>query len=1243
MSHFPTLLPPQLAEERDKIRQIAIDYDLDFFEVIYEMVNFQQMNEIAAYMGFPTRYPHWRWGMEYERMRKSYAYGLHRIYEMVINNDPCYAYLLDSNELVDQKIVMAHVYGHCLAPETRIETFDGIKAITEVQVGDKVLTHTGVYRPVRVRSERWFTGEIYGLMIAGTNQKVRITGEHPLLVMKPTSSVLDNGQKVKSGPNWKVEHKCSASLPYESYELQWLPAAEVQAGDIVAFPRRQPVLEQIPEAITIPINKELDRQPIYYGGQHEVTIDPALAKLIGYFIAEGNALEAGLLNFGFHLEETESELATPLFDVNVAEDIRHDSNATTIGFNSLEVGDWLREHVGTYSHNKRIPDFLLEHPDDEVRLACLQGIFYGDGNHTSHSNRDSSSLSITTTSETLAYQLRHLCLRWDIKTRIYVRQKKAQQIAYEVVWTGRSAHKLSELIFGEELIKGNRSFEPNWFDEHYLYQEVRSVEREKYDGPVYNFSVEEDESYTLAAGLVVHNCDFFKNNMWFAKTDRKMMDHTANHATRIWRIIDRIGMEEVEEFIDVCLSLENLIDRHAPYYEKAVSEDKQEDKEDIEVDMRRPQVAKLRVTRNYMDSFINPPDVLKTEAEERSQELREKVVRFPAEPQRDVLLFLLENAPLERWQQEILHIIRKEAYYFAPQGMTKVMNEGWACVVAGSLLYTEHGLLPIEEIVEQRTALQVSDGTELRQIYDWAKFENRETIWIRTKRGLELEGSLTHRLMLPDGSWRRLDELEVGDTLILGAPDNLWPKEYVQLDWQPQHRLTLQNIADQVGVDIESVMRYRSGVGGVHNEKLAQPVAEYEAQLAMSVMQNKPQPIGVPRVVDEDLAAFLGYMIADSHISEGLKTGAAARIKEVPEVILRSPKSVVASFLRAYFDCDAYAGQQGVILSTASEALGKTVQLLLLNFGILSSRRAQKDGCWHVHVTGKSAKIYQKEIGFAVHSKQEALKQYIEDAKWFKREVWEDNIVAIERRWADVYDISVEQTHRYAAQGFINHNSYWHSTIMTKTGVMTDAEVIDYADHHSGTVAMSPQRINPYKIGLELFRDIEERWDKGRFGKEWEECDDARLRHEWDKKTGLGRQKIFDIRRVYNDVGFIDTFFTEDFCNRNQLFTFNYNERTGRYEIDSRQFQEIKTKLLFSLTNFGQPIIQVQDANYENRGELLLEHRYEGVELKLDEARDTLKNMYKIWKRPIYIKTIIDDSPRLLSFNGKEHATRRIR
>ena len=87
-------LPADVETARREIERYAREYGLDFYDVVFELLDYDQLNEIASYGGFPTRYPHWRFGMEYERLRKSYTYGLHKIYEMVINNDPCTAYLL---------------------------------------------------------------------------------------------------------------------------------------------------------------------------------------------------------------------------------------------------------------------------------------------------------------------------------------------------------------------------------------------------------------------------------------------------------------------------------------------------------------------------------------------------------------------------------------------------------------------------------------------------------------------------------------------------------------------------------------------------------------------------------------------------------------------------------------------------------------------------------------------------------------------------------------------------------------------------------------------------------------------------------------------------------------------------------------------------------------------------------------------------------------------------------------------
>jgi stage V sporulation protein R len=213
--------------------------------------------------------------------------------------------------------------------------------------------------------------------------------------------------------------------------------------------------------------------------------------------------------------------------------------------------------------------------------------------------------------------------------------------------------------------------------------------------------------------------------------------------------------------------------------------------------------------------------------------------------------------------------------------------------------------------------------------------------------------------------------------------------------------------------------------------------------------------------------------------------------------------------------------------------------------------------------------------------------------------------------------------------------TYWHSKIMTET-VLTDSELIDYADHHSATLGGRTGRINPYKLGVELYRDIEDRWNKGRFGKEYDECDDLAARARWDRRAGLGRDKIFEVRRHCNDITFIDNYLTEEFCHSQKMFLYDYNPKTGMYQISDRDFKKIKQRLLFQLTNLGQPIIQVEDGNHRNKGELLLRHRYESIELKHDYARETLRNVQRIWGRPVSILTAVDGKSRMISYDGEE-------
>ena len=398
----------------------------------------------------------------------------------------------------------------------------------------------------------------------------------------------------------------------------------------------------------------------------------------------------------------------------------------------------------------------------------------------------------------------------------------------------------------------------------------------------------------LVIAHVYAHSDFFKNNAYFSDTNRKMVDEMANHGMRVQKYIAKYGIEVVEDFLDTCFSIENLIDPNAVFSRHLHLDNDNGGTGDYDNEEKKP-VPKLK-SKGYMESFINPPEYLRKRRQELDQAM-EQQIRFPRQPEKDVMMFLIDYAPLPNWKRDILSMIREESYYFAPQGQTKIMNEGWAV--------------------------------------------------------------------------------------------------------------------------------------------------------------------------------------------------------------------------------------------------------------------------------------------------------------------------------------------------------YWHSKIMTRK-CLTDSELIDYADHHSGTLGVQPGVINPYKLGVELFKDIERRWDTGRFGKEYEECEDLAKKEAWDRNTGQGLEKIFQVRKIYNDMMFIDDFLTEEFCREHQLFSYCFNPKTNMYEIAERSLAAIKEKLLFKLTNLGHPYITVTDANYENRSELYLKHRFDGVELRLDFAKATLENLFKIWTRPVHIETIIGEDYILLSFDGSAHSDKKI-
>ncbi|ELZ78651.1 stage V sporulation protein R-like protein [Haloferax larsenii JCM 13917] len=123
-----------------------------------------------------------------------------------------------------------------------------------------------------------------------------------------------------------------------------------------------------------------------------------------------------------------------------------------------------------------------------------------------------------------------------------------------------------------------------------------------------------------------------------------------------------------------------------------------------------------------------------------------------------------------------------------------------------------------------------------------------------------------------------------------------------------------------------------------------------------------------------------------------------------------------------------------------------------------------------------------------------------------------------------------------------------------------------------------------------------------------------------DKTVGWDRMR--EIRESHNDVTFLDAFLTEEFVRSNHYFAYEYSQSSRQFRVSSTQYEDVKKKLLFQFTNFGKPTIAVYDGNFDNRGELLLGHQYNGVVLDMEQAKGVLERVHHLWGRPVNLMTI---------------------
>ena len=234
---------------------------------------------------------------------------------------------------------------------------------------------------------------------------------------------------------------------------------------------------------------------------------------------------------------------------------------------------------------------------------------------------------------------------------------------------------------------------------------------------------------------------------------------------------------------------------------------------------------------------------------------------------------------------------------------------------------------------------------------------------------------------------------------------------------------------------------------------------------------------------------------------------------------------------------------------------------------------------------------------------------------------WEKDVLSVIKTQAH-YFLPYRQT-KIMNEGWA---TFWHEQIMQR---LFREKVLSAEDHgyfnlyNARVKAHNPRSLNPYLLGYAMFKDVENRWNLGRFGPEYEEAVDARARREWDTGHGKGREKLFEVRRTHMDWFFIDEFLSKNVVEDLDLYLYLEHARDPYYEmvVEETEWERVKQILVQSLMNSGVPRIMVVDGNYRNSLQLYLEHAYEGLPLHDEYARRTLELVHYLWDRPVFLET----------------------
>lgn len=722
-------IPPELKKVIPDILKSCTDFGLDYYPPIIQMLTHDEMSEVASYGGFGVRYPHWKWGMEYEEMQRGYMHGMHKIYEMVVN---------------------------CCFSATRILTKRGTIQADQVVKGDYVIGQKGWRKVAAVVRQK--KSELRKIELKNQFRSLICTSNHKWLVAK------------KDG-------------------FQWVESENIVVGDLIVGCDTSDNFKGSPASFNIDESRAYTSTPknlhhcikkIKIPNQ----MTEELAELIGVILGDGSigvksAENNIVVAVGKKHKDYAEHVANLFFSVFGQEaKVYEKPNCFAVTFCSKSAVDFFDQidlPKGCTFKNKRIPQVIFS-SSHEYRVALLRGLFDTDGycgksgiRYSSKSKRLIEEIQLILSELGIYTAARHVVNNHnDIYTLeisgriaaakfaavISLRQRYKQESLIKNASKAKcSAGGVKVEFLQQQLVEISKniksySFPKIYYSRKLLTQKnvglntlcafIENMEQHKFEVPeslkkyvntpyyevtqnsVYgidesiDIALHHEDHDFVAEGFMSHNTNpcyiyclnsntlldnvtviahalghshFFKNNLFFQHTNKNMLNEFANHGTRIRRYMSRWGKERVIEFIDHVLRVETLVDNAKAWNTRQVKEPIIRDHRKY----RQPRRMQTDKSRMYMDDWINTKDFVDAEHKRIEKADKADELGLMLKPEKDIFGWIRENANLKPWQSDIMAMLYEEAMYYAPQGMTKCCNEAFASWIDYKLI-AEQGL-----------------------------------------------------------------------------------------------------------------------------------------------------------------------------------------------------------------------------------------------------------------------------------------------------------------------------------------------------------------------------------------------------------------------------------------------------------------------------------------------------------------------------------------------------------------------